>query len=1240
MFSPHASNTDALIEAISQMPAEWALTLCIGKQNFWKDWNKAKLDRQQLIAAIRSQTNAEGKKCTWTGVSLVTGSLSGGIMAVDFDGPLALEKYRELSGGSLYPTTKRWTSGKHGHFQILLSVPRSRWENLAATKFFILNPAPRLELGLSVEVIAQQLNAAVENSKITAENIQQWESGTTSPIPPAISKKLTEFYGCNNSELCQKLELRWNECSTLPPSIHPDTGKPYVWKNTGEIAEAPQFILDLMREAPAVELPKIPTEKSTIYIDVEKSLVDILENEILPRLDAEEFYGNWVALKKSGDSLKGLCPFHQEKTGSFSVSPAEKLFKCFGCGVGGGPVQFLHQIKGGTGSPTGKDFYEVVMELADRTGVQMPDRQQRQTQNLKSNTQKSSNVLTHPKFETPDAATLETEIEKLFSLDLKRSQIQLKISELAKTYRLPSSDIWKIYREQEQEKEQEADRPDVATEIESLLSAHKTSIKLTEVLPVGLAQPIEKLAGMLNLRSECYLAALLAQVSSLYKVGTETILRRDTDWRCVPNYNCGMVGESSQLKSPVPRAMILRPMRELRERDQRDFEQAKLNYETELNNWKAAKKEDDRGPKPKEPKLRVRIFDKTTGEAIIYQQAEFPDQAMMFCCDELAGMLKSANQYRGGKGSDEEDMLSFWNGTGTTVLRASGVRASVEAVGLSVFGTIQPDVLAGLLKDCSDSNGKFARFDFVFQPLAVPNLPEDDGGRFDLTPMLSDLYQRIDNLPAICFEFDKQAKEYHRVFTLACHRRRIAEPKQGLRAAFGKMPEKVGKLATIIHGLTCVFNGQQVTNQIPRSAVESAVKFVKFAADQVASLYTEFSDRSALAPNLTKILLAAERQGGKISVRDAQKAFNFKFRPTAQVTKSWFNELVALGYGAIKTSGKSIFFENTRGTVPPIPQLPSNSVPVMGTGTDLTAPSVGQFPQLENFTGGTVTQMSPGLPPVKPLQDKGSRSIGVTVTDFAISKKLPTDENVKTENFDTESVQNFQKWAEQISENYKNLSELQNENLEAVTVPPMAAQSQPALTFDPVQIVGQMVAVGDSSPSGLNEDETELLEYLQKAVAENDAYFAQQVRGILAEVCKSGAADRKKVWGALGDAEQKTFTELLAVEIPAEVGYVLEAFLQILGSSDDPNEIDHLYRVFSAELIDQAVELLRPADKSTILHWIKIRKLAAELIEACYDGTVADVAKLHSADLVTLAIARLEFLKELDAVDEIRDALS
>jgi hypothetical protein len=590
----------------------------------------------------------------------------------------------------------------------------------------------------------------------------------------------------------------------------------------------------------------------------------------------------------------------------------------------------------------------------------------------------AANVIRPPQFQVPPISELGEEIDKLLESDLRKSQINLKISELAQKYRIPSADIWKIYREREQEQEQEADRPDVATEIEALLSAHKSSIALTEVLPVGLAQPIEKLAAMLNLRSECYLAALLTQVASLFKVGTETVLRRDTDWRCVPNYFASIVAEVSQLKTPIPKAIIDRPMRVLRERAQQEFEQAKKNYQAELNNWKSAKKEEERGPAPEPPRLRVYSFDKTTGEGIIYQQAAYPNQAMMYFCDELAGVFKSGNQYRGGKGSDEEDMLSFWNGTGTTVLRALGVRASVEAVGLSIFGTIQPDVLASLLKDCSDSNGKFARFDFVLQPLAVPNLPEDDSGRFDLTPMLTDLYQKIDALPAICFEFDQEAKTYHRTFTLKCHERRVyQESKQGLRGALGKMPEKVGKLATIIHTLTCVFNGQQVTNHIPRSAVEAAVKFVKFAADQVASLYTEFSDRSALAPNLTKILLAAERNGGAISVRDAQKnLFDSKQRPTAQTVREWFSELEQMKHGEVTTVKKSVSFTLT---VPPPPTPPISSDPDVERipHSPNTLKSTPPTPPINDATGGNWgSNGGDSFPQSEPLSSMGLKAIG------------------------------------------------------------------------------------------------------------------------------------------------------------------------------------------------------------------------------------------------------------------------
>lgn len=106
-YSPESPRIEALLRAIAQMPESWALTPCVGKRNLWQNWSTERLDRTILTDAIQRQVNADGKTCKWTGVSVVTGPLSNGVAAVDFDGPLALQKYLELSGGQIPPTTMK-----------------------------------------------------------------------------------------------------------------------------------------------------------------------------------------------------------------------------------------------------------------------------------------------------------------------------------------------------------------------------------------------------------------------------------------------------------------------------------------------------------------------------------------------------------------------------------------------------------------------------------------------------------------------------------------------------------------------------------------------------------------------------------------------------------------------------------------------------------------------------------------------------------------------------------------------------------------------------------------------------------------------------------------------------------------------------------------------------------------------------------------------------------------------------
>jgi hypothetical protein len=163
--------------------------------------------------------------------------------------------------------------------------------------------------------------------------------------------------------------------------------------------------------------------------------------------------------------------------------------------------------------------------------------------------------------------------------------------------------------------------------------------------------------------------------------------------------------------------------------------------------------------------------------------------------------------------------------------------------------------------------------------------------------MLSSLYQKIDALPALKLELDPDAKRYFTEFYNKAEDKRVAEPMQGKRAMIGKAPEKVGKLAGILHALNCTFNGQPVANRIPKSTVQAAVKFVIFTANQIDVLYTEFTDRAALAPNLARIVTLLETKG-TITHRDVTRSFSGKQRPTTEKAREWMSELVAIGMAA------------------------------------------------------------------------------------------------------------------------------------------------------------------------------------------------------------------------------------------------------------------------------------------------------------------------------------------------------
>lgn len=95
------------------------------------------------------------------------------------------------------------------------------------------------------------------------------------------------------------------------------------------------------------------------------ALSDSFLQELKMKTDIEDVISTYVTLKRRGATLVGLCPFHNEKTPSFTVYPATQSFYCFGCGAGGDAITFLKKIEN-------LDYLDAVKTLAQRAGLQMP----------------------------------------------------------------------------------------------------------------------------------------------------------------------------------------------------------------------------------------------------------------------------------------------------------------------------------------------------------------------------------------------------------------------------------------------------------------------------------------------------------------------------------------------------------------------------------------------------------------------------------------------------------------------------------------------------------------------------------------------------------------------------------------------------------------------------------------------------------------------------------------------------
>lgn len=881
-----------LIAQLKELPQEWALTPIYGdKKPYRTNWQSEVPVTKDLIE--RDIRNGKAK-----GYGLRTGKVSGGIIAIDADGYAPHEKILELSGGVPLPETVAFTSNKPGRCQYLFFVPQEYWEAIATKK-----------IGTGVK-------------------------------------------GDDGKELL--LELRWDGCqSVLPPSIHPETGF-YRWRKSPQevaIAPCPMWIIEQMLDDPKRGYPNQIQLPVDAIIPLTACLTHRSRDMLSTGAAAPDKGRNDSGIELARD-LIGTANY-LDSLGQRYEGNAENLFFdwCHVCGLDsdkpkGQPKAIWKSGNKGNSTPgSGKDGVDACIrgwywrENIKPTGrgygggIGSGGGRRGNGGSGGSGGGDGGNggdggdcgkILRFPATELNMVAIRE-QIKGILSRDLPPSELEAtKIQIRVAAPAISEREFRQLWNAVELELELEQSRGDRAKEVDDLVKLGDQSLNLSDFLPADLSRPVTAWCKWLSIRPETALTALLCGASSLHKAGTELVISRKRNFTVPPTIYGALISESGQKKSPIYRTLIRQPLDALEIDAEEQFKAAMEDWREEMKVWHA---NGSQGEAPAEPiPPPIWYFTDANGEGIKAQANKHPSKTLMGLIDELAGLFNSHDKYRNGKGSDRQDMLSYFDGTGAKVLRASGVKANVRKLYLSLFGTIQPDVLKRMMSDCSDPDGQWARFLFVSQPLSPSDLDDDDYS-IDIVERITDLYRWLDKVPEMEYTLSSAAYERYKPVYKQLERLRVSHPQAGMRAVYSKMEGYIGRLAINLHVLH-EWAAFKVTPdaEIPLEIMERAIALAKFYIGQVKLVHFN-SDDSELAPTLVKLinyskLLESVGKDGWVKAKDFVNGITKTKRPKVDVARSWMREAESLGFGCTRGTGCHLEYHWNSDNNPKLPPDP------------------------------------------------------------------------------------------------------------------------------------------------------------------------------------------------------------------------------------------------------------------------------------------------------------------------------
>jgi hypothetical protein len=711
----------------------------------------------------------------------------------------------------------------------------------------------------------------------------------------------------DGSHHCGELLCKNGGHTLLPPTVGLN-GEAYRWVQWSEyppVVGSPEEI-GLYPVVKKTSVKPIAAQKEhpgygtlNTNSDSDRTLSDLLENEIYPRLDLQQAF-NWGGhdFQQHGDKLKGNCPWHDSQSGTaFYCERTHNapLWRCPACSIGGSVVEYRHRLKGGNGSPKGREFVELVGELAKEVGVPMPERSRENQQPEDRRSKSKSKVILHPTV-TGQPLTSEQllkEVDILINQELPRSELEAIIPELAaRALRYPA-DVWKLYTARVKEQDQALERKEVSRQLPNLLECQNARLTPEDLFwgdGGRFAQLMAYTARAMPTSVEALITTLIPAAGSRIGTAARVVIKPSAGYTQPAIFWSCVVAPTGRLKSPAQQA-IISPLNKLEAQEYKKWKTEFDEYQIQLKAYSSKRKKDDdiEPPTPPPPRQRFVVQGSTT-EARIRIHGENP-RGLLNYRDEWSAFVNGRNKYRGGKGDDLEQDLSEFNGDALSKDVVSAENSVyLEHSAISRTGNTQPETLKKLQakQDFEDHAGEFSRWLFclVAGPVGYIDLfGQDDHVGQQFANELMRLFEHLGSLPEQDYFLDNGAKAVFQAYQHFLTDSALAENHPGLKATYPKLQSYLARLALWLHLVNTALAGNYSPSQfIDGHTMTVASKMIDFYLAQAKLLYALNSSQQELAGNLLKIKEYVDRYPKGVTVRQIKAGiYSLRSQPSNEI---------------------------------------------------------------------------------------------------------------------------------------------------------------------------------------------------------------------------------------------------------------------------------------------------------------------------------------------------------------------